>query len=170
MITFEHSKVTNDWNKGLDKTLLQAKANQKKIWLSTTLELLSGNIVAEMLLFSAYINDGLCFEFFCEGVAPETFDILHAGFKSDKDFRNAVRNSGIIASGVQRFICTSFDDFDMWYHFLDGTVAILSNPDLTKMLPVQDRNLARSLLALWNEGKLDEASWDSYIEKAGLID
>lgn len=136
---------------------------QKDMWLSTTLKLLTGNRESEMLLFAAYIDDGLCYEFFCDGVDPKTFDLVHDAFKSDSAFRNAVLDSDIIPRSVQHFISVTFDDYNNWYHLADGTETILSTPDLYNLLPIKDRSLARCLFALWNEGMLDEDSWNSYM-------
>lgn len=143
--------------------------NYEEMWVSILLELFAGNSNAEMVLFAAYINDGLCYEFFCERIRPEVFYALRAGLKADARFRKAVSESAIVQRGVQRFICAAMEDWDMWFHFLDGTETILTTPELTKCLPIQDRNLACSLFALWRNQKLTEETWDSYLGKANII-
>ena len=145
------------------------KVNYEENWLTTILGLLQENSKAEMLLLATYINDGLCFEFFCEGVAPDIFYTLRAGLKENATFRRAMIESGILQRSVQHFISATFDEWDIWYHLLGGTETILRSPELVKFLPVQDRNLACSLLTLWREDKLNEDTWDFYIEKAGLL-
>ena len=130
-------------------------------WLLAVLELVMRDNKALMAVFAAYIDEDLCYEFFADGLPRETFDILRDALRVDEDFRKAVTLSGIIERGVKRFTRASMDDCDMWYHFLDGIVKILSDQELCGKLSVHERNVVRGLFVLWQEDKLNDLTWDS---------
>ena len=129
-------------------------------------ELLARDSGAVMLLVAADIDDYLCHEFFCEGIPYEHYQLLHDAFETNSEFRKVLRRSGLIEIGVRRYIRTALDDYNMFYHFLDGINNILADTELTCMIPIRERNLVRSLFRLWNEGKLNEKTWDS---RLGLL-
>ena len=138
-------------------------------WLSVVLGLLENNPKAEMLLLAAYIDNELCYEFFCEEIPLEVFNILRLGIEENLCFRRAIIECGILQRSVPYFISASFDGWNMWYHFLEGTETILTSPELIELLSVHDRNLACSLLALWRKRLLNEDNWDSYLCNTGIL-
>ena len=127
-------------------------------------ELLARDSVAVMLLLAVYLDDYLCHEFFCEGIPYENFLVLRKAFDESPTFRIVLKKSGVIESGVRRYVRTALDDYNMFYHFLDGISKILSDAELTFMLPIRDRNLIRNLFRLWKEGDLNKSNWDIRLE------
>ena len=94
--------------------------NKKAKWFLTMLELVMRDSKAVMAIFAAYIDEDLCYEYFSDGLPNETFETVRDALKMDKEFRKAVSLSGIVDRGVKRYIQAAMDDYDMWYHFLDG--------------------------------------------------
>ena len=123
-------------------------------------ELLARDSATVMLLFAAYIDDYLCHEFFCEGIPHENFQVLREELNTNRAFRTALKKSGVIEHGVRCYIRTALEDFIMFSHFLDGISSILSDAELTCMIPIRDRNPIRGLFELWKKGDLTEDSWD----------
>ena len=140
-------------------------ASNKARWLLAVLELLMRDSKVLMTIFAAYIDERLCYEFFADGIPHRIFDLFSDAIRDDEDFRIAVKTSGIVERGVRRYIRTALDDFDMWYHFLAGIDTILSDQELTCKLSVRDRNIVRGLFELWQEGKLNDETWDGYLAK-----
>ena len=135
---------------------------REKISLNMVItELLARDSGAVMLLVAADIGDYLCHEFFCEGIPYEHYLLLRDEFETNSEFRKALRKSGLIEIGVRRYIRAALDNYDMFYHFLDGINNILADTELTCMIPIRERNLVRSLFRLWNEGELNERNWDA---------
>lgn len=127
-------------------------------------ELLARDSATVMLLFAAYIDDYLCYKFFSEGIPYENFLVLRAELNANLAFRAVLRKSGVIESGVQHYIRTALDDYNMFYHFLDGISTIIADSNMTCMIPIRDRNLIRGLFELWKKGNLTEDSWDVRLE------
>lgn len=132
-------------------------------WLLAMLELVMRDSKATMAVFAAYIDEELGYEYFSDGLPRETFEILRDALKADEDFRKAVALSGIADRGVKRYIRAALDDYDMWFHFLDGINKILSDRELCGKLSVHERNVVRGLFTLWNDGKLNASTWDGYL-------
>lgn len=127
-------------------------------------ELLARDNCSAMLLFAAYIDDYLCHELYCEAIPYENFVALRDGLKKNIEMRTALKESGVIESALRRYISSALDNYDMYYHFIDGIATILSDAELTRMIPIHDRNLTRALFEVWNEGTLTENTWDGHIE------
>lgn len=127
-------------------------------------ELLARDSTAVMLLLAAYLGDDLCYEFFCEGIPYENYLVLREALDTKYAFRLAMKRSGVMEKGVRRYIRTALDDYNMFYHFLDGISSILSDAELTYKIPIQDRNLIRSLFRMWKNGCLNERNWDVHLE------
>lgn len=125
------------------------------------LQLIANGEVAMMALFSAYIDDYLAYEIFCYELPIELFSILKNDVRESEDLRDALLDSNILEQGVCNFIWRSLEDFDMWFHFLDGTSKILKDPRLTKRLPDDDLYIASGLFARFKEGTLDRDNWDA---------
>ena len=126
-------------------------------------ELLANDSSAVMILFAAYTNDGLCYEFFCEGIPYEDYIVLRDELTTNLELRDVLKKCGVVESGVRRYICTALDDYNMFYHFIDGISNILADKELMCMLPVRERNLVCSLISYWSEGELTENSWETLL-------
>ena len=120
-----------------------------------------------MLLFAAYIDDYLCYELYCERIPYENFVVLRDEFKTNTKMRTALKESSAIERALKSYIRSALEDFDMFYHFLDGISTILSDAELTCMIPYRDRNLTHDLFNAWKEGTLDRSTWDTHLENFG---
>ena len=127
-------------------------------------ELLARDSAAVMMLLAAYLDDYLCHEFFCEGIPYENYLVLQDELDTNLAFRAALKKSGVIEKGVRRYIRTALDDYNMFYHFVDGISSILFDAELTCMIPIRDRNLIRGLFRLWKNGDLNESNWGARVE------
>ncbi len=127
-------------------------------------ELFARDTAVVMLLLAAYLDDHLCHEFFCEGIPYENYLVLREELDKNHAFCTALKKSGVIEHGVRRYIRTALDDYNMFYHFLDGISSILSDTDLACMIPIRDRNLVRGLFRLWKNGDLNESNWGVRLE------
>lgn len=129
------------------------------------LQLIANVETAMMALFTAYIDDYLGFEIFCSNLPVEFFEILRDYMRESDELQRAVRDTSILKEGSMNYLHKAFEDYDMCYHFLDGTDTILMDPRLAGLLPNVDRYVAEGLFHLWKKGKLDEDSWNTAYEK-----
>ena len=120
---------------------------------------------ALMAIFTAYIDDVLGFEIFCRNLPVELFEILRDDLRESDELQRALRDTSILKEGSMNYLHKAFEDYDMWYHFLDGTDTILRDPGLVGLLPKADWYVAEGLFRLWQNGKLDEDTWDAALEK-----
>lgn len=139
--------------------------NSNKRWIDNMLEALAKDPEITMTIFAAYLDEGLCYEFFAEKIPYEFYVFFCQAIKADSDFRHAVKMSGIVDRGVRRYVSTAFDEIGMWYHFLDGITTILANQELSAMLSDNDLYVARGLFELWNAEKLNSETWDMYLSQ-----
>ena len=129
------------------------------------LQLMANSETAMMALFTAYIDDYLGFEIFCSNLPHEFFNLLRDDLRKADGLCDALRDSKILEQGVEAYISRSFEDYHMWYHFLDGTAKILTDSELADMLASDDRCVAESLLALWEKGEINEENWNEAFVK-----
>ena len=129
------------------------------------MKLMAMGETATMAIFTAYIDDVLGFEIFCSNLPVEFFEILRDDLRESDELQRAVRDTSILKEGSMNYLNKAFEDYDMWYHFLDGTDTILRDPQLAGLLPNVDRHVAEGLFRLWQNGKLDVDSWDTAFEK-----
>ena len=122
------------------------------------LQLVANGETVMMALFTAYIDDYLGFEIFCSNFPMEFFNLLRKNLQNSEDLRNALMDSGVLEQGLNAYIGRTYEDFDMWYHFLDGTSVILKDPQLIKLLSAEDRYVVEGLFNLWQKGEINEDS------------
>jgi hypothetical protein len=136
--------------------------------------LIANDTLATMVLFTAYINDELGYEHFCYDYsepwhhnvfAEEHFYTLCDTLRKSESIREALKDGGILKKGVNHYILGAMDDFDMWYHLLDGTHKILKDPVLVEQMPSDLRYVAVHLFNLCVAGELNDANWDDTLEK-----
>ena len=127
-------------------------------------ELLAKDRCSAMLLFAAYIDDYLCHELYCEAIPFANFVALRDVLKENTEMRTALKESGVIESALQYYISSALDNYDMFYHFIDGITTILSDAELTSMIPIREQNLTRALYNAMDDETLTEDTWDEYIE------
>lgn len=124
------------------------------------LQLISNGEVAMMALFTAYIDDYLGFEIFCNDLPLELFYILRGNIAESQDLRDALKDSGIIEQGLELYMDRAFEDCHMLYHFMDGEDAILKDPFLVDLLSSDDRYMLKDILKRWREGEINELNWE----------
>lgn len=139
--------------------------NSNKRWIDNMLGALAKDPEITMTIFAAYLDEGLCYELFANEIPNKVYEFFCEVIKTDVDFRQAVKKSGIIKRGVKRYVRKAFDDYDMWLHFLDGIDTILANQELSAMLSDNDLYVARGLFELWNAEKLNSETWDMYLSQ-----
>ena len=129
------------------------------------LQIVANGETVMMALFTAYIDDYLGFEIFCSDFPMELFNLLRKNLQHSEDLRKALMDSGILEQGVNTYIGRTYEDYHMWYHFLDGTYAILKDTQLVKLLSADDRYVVEGLFNLWQKGEINEACWDNAFAK-----
>ena len=90
--------------------------------------------------------------------------MLRDELKTNSKMRTRLKESGAIERALKSYIRSALEDFDMFYHFLDGISTILSDAELTYMIPYRDRNLTCDLFNAWKEGTLGWSTWDTHWE------
>lgn len=124
------------------------------------LQLIASREVSVMALFTSYINDRLGYELFCRELPLELFYMLKSDIEGYLELHDALKDSGILEQGVRNYIQRSLENYDMWVCFLDGTRRILTNPCLPDLLSADALNIARGLFSAFEEGLVNEHSWD----------
>lgn len=132
---------------------------------SSVMKLIAMGETATMAIFTAYIDDVLGYEIFCSKLPIELFEILRDDLRNSDELRRAARDSAILKEGALNYLYRAFEDYHMWYHFLDGTDTILRDPQIAGLLPDDDRYMAEGLFRLWQDGKLNDDNWGEVFEK-----
>ena len=126
--------------------------------------------LAAIAILCAYVGDETAYEFFC-GSIPENkatrYTSVGEAMRYDDNVFVAAELSGVFTNAVSKFIDTALDDFDIWYHLLDGTDCILSDNHLAAFLPNRTRYIAYGLLTLQKAKQLNGDNW--HINFASLV-
>lgn len=134
--------------------------NEKIYWLTAIMKLASRNPNVKMTLFAAYIENGLCYEFFSEKIDSDAYDAIVDAINNDNEWREAVKAAGIVEEGVRKVIKASFRGWDLWYYLQDATETILFDPEMNDMIPLHDRIIAHGLYDLCKNDEIDEGNWE----------
>lgn len=123
------------------------------------LQLIANGETAVMALFTAYIDDYLGFEIFCNDLPMELFNMLRSDTAESQDLRDALKDSGIIEQGLEIYIDKAFEDCHMLYHFMDGELTILKHSLLSDLLSNDDRRILEDLFKRWDDGVISDENW-----------
>lgn len=124
------------------------------------LQMIASGEVTTMALFTAYIDDELGYEIFCENLPPELFCMLQDNIKGSLALCEALMDAGLLQKGVEIYIDRAFDDCNMLYHLMDGECTILTDPILSGFLSNDDRSMLDDLFKRWNDGSICEENWE----------
>ena len=124
------------------------------------LQLMANNDVATMALFTAYIDDNLGFELFCNDLPLDLFHMLRSSIAESQGLRDALKDTGIIEAGLKIYMNKAFEDCDTLYHLMDGELTILKNPIFAELLSNADRCRLESMFKGWREGVIDDDNWE----------
>ena len=124
------------------------------------LQLIANGERATMAVFTAYINDELGYDIFCEELPLNLFHMLHGKIKESQELRDVLKDSGILQQGIEIYIDRAFDDCHMLYHFMDGESRILKDPVLVSLLSADDRCALEELFERWKDGTINNENWE----------
>lgn len=124
------------------------------------LQMIASGEVTTMALFTAYINDELGYDIFCEELPLNLFHMLQGKIKESQELRDVLKDSGILQQGIEIYIDRAFDDCHMLYHFMDGESRILKDPVLVSLLSDDDRCALEELFERWKDGTINNENWE----------
>ena len=53
----------------------------------------------------------------------------------------------------------------MWYYLLKATDTIISDSEMSEMIPLHDRIIAHGLYDLWKRNEIDENNWEYHYDR-----
>lgn len=124
------------------------------------LQLIARSEVTTMALFTAYINDILGYEFFCDNLPLDLFYMLQGNIKDSRALCDALKDSGVLQKGLEIYIDKAFEDCHMLCHFMDGESTILHDPILSGFLSNDDRYMLEDLFKRWDNGTICDENWE----------
>lgn len=127
------------------------------------LQLIANGERATMAVFTAYINDELGYDIFCEDMPLDLFHILQGDIKDSLVLRDALKDSGVLQKGLEIYIDKAFEDCHMLYHFMDGESTILNDPVLYGLLSNGDRRILEDLFKSWDDGTICDENWEDIL-------
>lgn len=127
------------------------------------LQMIASGEATTMALFTAYINDELGYDIFCEDMPIDLFHMLQGNIKDSRALCDALKDSGVLQKGLEIYIDRAFDDCHMLYHFMDGESTILKDPILAGFLSNDDRRILEEMFKGWDDGTIDDENWEDIL-------
>ena len=139
--------------------------NEKIHWLTAIMTLAARDPKVRMILFAGYIDDGMTYELYSDGLPYDITNAIYDAVKENDEWHEAVKKAGILEKGVQKIAKVSFDSWDMWDFLLNATDTIISDSEMSEMIPLHDRIIAHGLYDLWKRNEIDENNWEYHYDR-----
>lgn len=123
--------------------------------------------LATMALFTAYIDNQIGYEIFCNKLPVKLFNSLKKHLRNAEWLRSAYLASAAFDCGVETYLEKTFEDYGMWCLFLEGTKTIINDPRMIQRLFADDRYFVEGMYSLWCRGMLSEDNWSATVKEFG---